>query len=740
MGDYESDSGNLQAPMMQRTKHQLATAYAPGAIFTFEGNLVVCESHPLASYPSTNVDEYTKSTILNNIEERARSWLSVGEAIDTAYSAEMCLEKDFLNEVGTDFSNSLNSKLFGFVEPVSMAYEPTLLSLYCNHCKRVKPFKNIKELDKFQNDLGVNKCAEFSADGQCNWRQLDIIFVHPNGNWQEPTPLINRFDNEKGRPYVEGLFCRKGCGSAVKIDDQAAQIGKRYFYCAKAGCGLPRNDQWVQNEKEYTAKYMSDPRSQGADIRMKPISYRANSVHYVQQDMVIDFGKSKALKALDNPMTLKVYIAEKFGLKGKTLSDSEKRNLLIKAKGAEGEKEWENYSEQKEFYKNFPETIPETIKAAVKKDIEGTETAWEEDKVFPIEIELPEEMDQRLRNRQILFSSKYDPFKLLVEHEALREKVVNNRLLDNGLRSFTPMDDLDEYVGPEDESIRAELNKRHRSILDSIGIEKLGLIRRFQTIHYSFGYTRVGSSPTVSYINDRIVPVRLRLFGKTRINDKGPKVRPIFVLKQDNEAIYVKLNEETVRLWLESIELDIPLSSNAIGQQYLETVPELTPFLDSLPTNNTQQRPNMALATYTLLHTYAHHVMTSVSEFSGLGIGSLGEYIFPADLAFVIYRNGATMDLGNLSSVLRNNAPAFLEHLRNERNLGCGSGSLCSNRGGACPDCLMIPEVSCLTNNKLLSRSVLNGKGSPGDYGFMDDISLSGYFELAKSQLESEID
>ena len=57
---------------------------------------------------------------------------------------------------------------------------------------------------------------------------------------------------------------------------------------------------------------------------------------------------------------------------------------------------------------------------------------------------------------------------------------------------------------------------------------------------------------------------------------------------------------------------------------------------------------------YTLLHTYTHIVMKAVAEHSGLDLGSLGEYIFPADLAFVVYRNGTTMDLGNLSSLWRN--------------------------------------------------------------------------------------
>jgi hypothetical protein len=38
----------------------------------------------------------------------------------------------------------------------------------------------------------------------------------------------------------------------------------------------------------------------------------------------------------------------------------------------------------------------------------------------------------------------------------------------------------------------------------------------------------------------------------------------------------------------------------------------------------------------------------------GLDLGSMGEYLFPCDLAFVVYRNGMTLDLGDLSALWRN--------------------------------------------------------------------------------------
>ena len=101
--------------------------------------------------------------------------------------------------------------------------------------------------------------------------------------------------------------------------------------------------------------------------------------------------------------------------------------------------------------------------------------------------------------------------------------------------------------------------------------------------------------------------------------------------------------------------------------------------------------------TYALLHSYAHYIMQGIQQFSGLDLGSIGEYLFPCDLGFVVYRNGMTLDLGDLSALWRNHHEAFLSYLRNfPTSLGCNLGNLCMTKGGACPDCIMIPEVICL--------------------------------------------
>ena len=81
--------------------------------------------------------------------------------------------------------------------------------------------------------------------------------------------------------------------------------------------------------------------------------------------------------------------------------------------------------------------------------------------------------------------------------------------------------------------------------------------------------------------------------------------------------------------------------------------------------------------------------------------------------AFVVYRRGMTPDLGNISAMWRNHAENFLQRLLDQRLLRCGSGSLCDTRGGACPACIMVSEVTCIGGNQLLTRAALRGGPAP---------------------------
>ena len=78
------------------------------------------------------------------------------------------------------------------------------------------------------------------------------------------------------------------------------------------------------------------------------------------------------------------------------------------------------------------------------------------------------------------------------------------------------------------------------------GIEEARLIRNLDMVEFSFGFSRVSATPETVQ-KDRHMPVRLMGFPPLPSNK-----RPIYVIEQQNEAIYIQLDAEMVGAFLQS--------------------------------------------------------------------------------------------------------------------------------------------------------------------------------------------
>ena len=78
------------------------------------------------------------------------------------------------------------------------------------------------------------------------------------------------------------------------------------------------------------------------------------------------------------------------------------------------------------------------------------------------------------------------------------------------------------------------------SDLGRAGIDEARLIRNLDMVEFSFGFTRVSSTPETVQ-KDRRMPVRLMGFPPLPSNK-----RPIYVIEQQNEAIYIQLDAAMV--------------------------------------------------------------------------------------------------------------------------------------------------------------------------------------------------
>ncbi|MFY3302968.1 hypothetical protein ACOTEY_17490 [Achromobacter xylosoxidans] len=460
--------------------------------------------------------------------------------------------------------------------------------------------------------------------------------------------------------------------------------------------------------------------------RMEPISYRASSAYYAQADQFVLFPESEhQLLTLLEPhrqLELADFIGALFRFTSGELTPDEMKNSLEAAGKAD---EWESYERFAALRDDARSKNDHDVAAVFDSELKKLVTRWtnSEPPLVRQRVELPPAILTQAAIRSE-YSSRFDPFVLAVEHEALNRGKLS-ALPDGGRAKFVRFKHLDNDLAPKDTTAKAAQEAETARLMKKLGFADLGLIREFDLCRFTHGYTRVSATPILEKRGQN-VPVRLRLFDSLR-NGK----RPIYVVTQANEAVYVRLDPEAVYTWLQAVGVgDLPEwnkdSTIKLGGRLLEVAQPFGRYFSMLKEDDAATYRYV----YTLLHTFSHVFMKNIAELSGLDLGSMGEYIFPLDLAFVVYRSGTTMDLGNLSALWRNENNRFLARLLESSAHRCNSGRLCDTAGGACPDCIMVPETSCVAQNQLLSRAVLKGGPSPREDATHRGQRIRGFLEV----------
>lgn len=715
----------LTTPTMSRSKNQLASSYAPGAFFTFEGGRGACLAMPDKSQPpvEAEIPSATQDQIITRLAEVWETWFSRAVSAPNGgrqVDPRLCIDQRLLRD---GLVQPLGLANLAFVNPLRMSYVPAPLTFVCNHCGLFKDYDTPMELARDRASFEAHTCR--SRPGKpCQWRQLDVVFVHWSGEWSPAMPGRWEWNEADGEVRKTRRVCALCHGDRFLLHTQSPRIGEWSFQCANPACN-DRRDAWRQNDK-WTTEVLGAESNRVIDARrMEPISYRASSAYYAQSEQFVVFSErdQSLLELLQEGKrrALGEFVATQFGYGGAQPSVDEMRDLLLQGGHAA---KWESY----ESFSNMREAMRKSgqsdMEASLDKELQKLVNGWFEVGLVSAKAELPDVLRVQIARRSE-FSSRYDPFSLSVEHEALRRSKLSRTRDDSGRSPFVRFQHLDRDLAPKDAAMKQRQEAETARLMTKLGMAELGLVRDFELCRFTHGYTRVGATPTLEK-HGTDLPVRLRLFEPL----EGGK-RPVYVVTQANEALYVQLDPEAVYAWLAAVGMaNLPEWSSKdevkFGGRLLEVAEPFGRFFSSL----TIADASTYRYVYTLLHSYAHVLMKSVAEFSGLDVGSLGEYLFPADLAFVVYRNGTTMDLGNLSSLWRNEHNRFLGHLLETSTHRCNSGSLCDLHGGACPDCIMVPETSCIAQNRLLSRSVLLGGHAPREDLTHKGQRIPGFLDL----------
>jgi hypothetical protein len=724
------------AARMTRSRGQLATAYAPGALFTFEGGLGACLSIPDQGQSPAKADitNETATQIHLRLREIWQSWFSramQGGTDKAPVLPTQCLDTALLPD--GSFKAPAPSR-FELVDPKAMGYVPAPLDFVCNTCGRFRKFESVQQASDEIGELKADRCDTRKAEhkGKCRWRQLDVIFVHWSGNWEPPSPGKWEWSQPEQKVKAPIQACSVCQSRKFYLIDKSPRIGEWVFECEN---GHKEGDSWLQNDPE-TTQLLGDECLQRPPRwrRMEPISYRATPAFYPHSEQFIVFaaGERDLLLMLQegNEAELAGFASERFGLGVKPPSDSEIVEMMRKAGEVAKVQLYESMEHMLKTLAGTPMAeVPAKQMRVMIDDWKATPG------LVPVKHEPPPWLTGQI-DRRAEFGSRYDPLVLAVEHEALRRSKLTKLSVADGRSPFVRFTEPDRDLAPR---TKAQLDAQKATttlLLSAMGLAEMGLIREFDLCRFTHGFTRMSTDPLIEKSDQQqlMLPVRLNLF-----QPLGNGKIPIYVVTQANEAIYARLNPELVYAWLRAVgATDLPEWDPAgdlkLGAHILESAAPFGKYFADLKPGPA----NTYRYVYTLLHTYAHTLMKAVAEFSGLDMGSLGEYLFPADLAFVVYRNGTTMDLGNLSALWRNYNTVFLEHLLEPRTLMCGSGSLCDADGGACPSCIVIPETSCVAANRLLSRSVLRGGLAPReDEGREQGKRIDGYLDITTAKVAS---
>lgn len=287
----------------------------------------------------------------------------------------------------------------------------------------------------------------------------------------------------------------------------------------------------------------------------------------------------------------------------------------------------------------------------------------------------------------------------LVEHVALKDTMHLTRV-------ETVVQRLREK-GSQEQAQRFEQDSS--SIIGDLGLQTVHVINDFPIALAGLGYTRVTRDPHRSIFN----PFPPGEDGRI----------PLFVIPTETEGLWFQLDPVRVSRWLHAndfLAMEPPIDHlGSWARLYQEVLKH--------DFSNLQEMRAAAEAVLMLVHTMSHILLQKI-EWSGFSSSSIGEYLMPETLSFVLYANRyAESKVGGLTTLFEQRLPLWL-HDAAQSGRECLYDPLCEEEGGSCVGCLH-REHNCPLFNERLSRAVLFGGILPSKDREGISLIREGYWE-----------
>lgn len=273
------------------------------------------------------------------------------------------------------------------------------------------------------------------------------------------------------------------------------------------------------------------------------------------------------------------------------------------------------------------------------------------------------------------------PKRRLIEHVALRD-TTHRITVEDAIRR-------QRQNSPE---AAEEFGHLSNSAMRQLGINWVDAIEDFPIALAAYGYTRVTRDPSRSVLNP-FPPQETKT--------------PIYVLPTETEGLWFQLRPLQVAHWL----IDNHLILSEFPQDDLTAWAWLQREVLGGDFRIVKELTAAAAAVQTLVHTISHIMLRRI-EWSGYASASVGEYLLPETLSFILYANRYTESkIGGLTTLFEQRLPQWLTEAA-QSGRECIYDPLCHHNGGSCVGCLH-RDYNCSHFNHHLSRAVLFGGGVP---------------------------